>query len=154
EPSAAAVLLAKPVTRRQLLLGKYTGVLAFVAFQVALFVGLTWLALGVRTGVWDATYGWCIPLLLLQFATFYRGSVLLGVLTRSTVACVFGSVLFWLLAWGMNYGGAVASSPSESENVTALAIALAGVGYWVFPKPIDYGLMLFNALDARHHFAK
>ncbi len=48
------------------------------------------------------TYWWCIPLLLLQFAIFYSFSVLLGVITRSTVACVFGAVLFWLLAWGIN----------------------------------------------------
>jgi ABC-type transport system involved in multi-copper enzyme maturation permease subunit len=154
EPGAAAVLLAKPVTRRQLLLGKYAGVLTFVASQVALFVALTWLALGARTGVWDVTYWWCLPLLLLQFATFYSLSLFLGVLTRSTVACVFGSVLFWLLAWGMNYGCALASGLAESPYVTSLTIALAGLGYWVFPKPIDGGLMLFNALDARHHFDK
>ena len=64
EPSAASVLLAKPVARWQLLLGKYLGVLTFVGFQVVLFVVLTWLALGVRTDVWDLTYWWCIPLLL------------------------------------------------------------------------------------------
>ena len=108
EPSAASVLLAKPVPRWQLLLGKYFGVLTFVGFQVVLFVALTWLALGVRTDVWDMTYWWCIPLLLLQFAIFYSFSVLLAVVTRSTVACVFGSVLFWLLAWGINYGSVMA----------------------------------------------
>src|SRR5437588_606804 len=68
EPSAASVLLAKPAARWQLLLGKYLGVLTFVGSQVLLFVVLTWLALGVRTRVWDMTYWWCIPLLLLQFA--------------------------------------------------------------------------------------
>ena len=103
EASAASVLLAKPQPRWQLLLGKYLGVLAFVSYQVGLFVFLTWLALGVRTHIWDLTYWWCIPLLILQFAILYSFSVLLAVLTRSTVACVFGSVLFWLLAWGINY---------------------------------------------------
>ena len=108
DPSAASVLLAKPIPRWQLLLGKYFGVLAFVGFQVVLFVALTWLALGVRTNVWDMAYWWCIPLLLLQFAIFYSFSVLLAVVTRSTVACVFGSILFWLLAWGINYGSVMA----------------------------------------------
>ena len=45
DPSAASVLLAKPVARWQLLLGKYLGVLTFVGAQLVLFVGLTWLAL-------------------------------------------------------------------------------------------------------------
>src|SRR5262249_27381781 len=56
DPSAAAVLLAKPVPRWSLLVGKYLGVLAFVGFQAAVFVTGTWLALGVKTGVWDAAY--------------------------------------------------------------------------------------------------
>jgi len=154
EPSAAAVLLAKPVARWQLLLGKYFGVLTFVAFQVVLFVGLTWLALGLRTHVWNVTYWWCIPLLLLQFAIFYSFSVLLAVITRSTVACVFGSVLFWLLAWGINYGCVMARGVLEPQYLPACTVALAEVAYWVFPKPIDAGLILFNALDAKHHFEK
>src|SRR5262249_15782481 len=102
EPGAASVLLAKPIARWQLLVGKYLGVMTFVAFQVALFVLSAWLALGVRTRVWDMAYWWCIPLLLLQFAVFYGFSVFLAVVARSTVACVFGSLLFWMLAWGIN----------------------------------------------------
>jgi ABC-type transport system involved in multi-copper enzyme maturation permease subunit len=154
EPGAAAVLLAKPIARRQLLVGKYLGVLAFVAFQVALFVLSTWLALGVRTGVWDMTYWWCIPLLLLEFAVFYGFSVFLAVVTRSTVACVFGSLLFWLLSWGINYGSVMARSPAESRYLPSFTLASADVAYWISPKPIDAGLILFNAMDADHHFEK
>ncbi len=154
EPSAASVLLAKPVARWQLLLGKYFGVVTFVGFQVVLFVVLTWLALGVRTSVWSTTYWWCIPLLLLQFANFYSVSVLLAVITRSTVACVFGSVLFWLLAWGINYGCVMARGVLERQYVPAGTLAMAEAAYWISPKPIDAALILFNALDAQHHFEK
>ncbi len=154
EPSAVSVLLAKPVPRWRLLLGKYFGVLAFVAFQVVLFVALTWLALGLRTQVWDMTYWWCIPLLVLQFAIFYSFSVLLAVLTRSTVACAFGCVLYWLLAWGINYGLAMSRVPSEHEYLPPVTHALTQAAYWMSPKPIDAGLILFNALDAQQHFEK
>jgi ABC-type transport system involved in multi-copper enzyme maturation permease subunit len=154
EPSAASVLLAKPVARWRLLLGKYFGVLTFVAAQVALFVVLTWLALGVRTGVWDAAYLWCVPLLLLQFAIFYSASVLIGVVTRSTVACVFGSLLFWALTWGINYGRVMTLTLPEGQHLSSLTLALADAAYWICPKPIDAGLILFNALDAQAHFAK
>ncbi len=154
EPSAASVLLAKPVARWQLLLGKYFGVLTFVGFQMVLFVVLTWLALGVRTHVWNMTYLWCIPLLVLQFASFYSFSVLLAVITRSTVACVFGSVLFWLLGWAINHGCIMARSVLESQYLPTGTRALAEVAYWVFPKPMDAGLILFNALNAEHHFEK
>jgi ABC-type transport system involved in multi-copper enzyme maturation permease subunit len=154
EPSAASVLLAKPDARWRLLLGKYCGVVAFVGFQVALFVVATWLALGIRTQVWDAAYLLCIPLLLLQFAIFYSFSVLLAVLTRSTVACVFGALLFWLLAWGINYGSLMARGLAESASLPSSTYTLARAAYWVTPKPIDAGLILYNTLDARHHFEK
>jgi ABC-type transport system involved in multi-copper enzyme maturation permease subunit len=154
EPGTASVLLAKPITRRQLLVGKYVGVITFVAFQIPLFVLATWLALGVRTGVWDRTYWWCIPLPLLQFAAFYGSSVLLAVVVRSTVACVFGSLLFWTLAWGVNYGSVMARGVAEPGHVPSVALASAEVAYWVFPKPIDAGLILFRALDAHQHFEK
>jgi ABC-type transport system involved in multi-copper enzyme maturation permease subunit len=154
EPSAASVLLAKPVARWQLLLGKYFGVLTFVGFQVALFVFSTWLALGVRTDVWNLNYWWCIPLLLLQFAGFYSFSVLLAVITRSTVSCVFGSVLFWLLAWAINHGCVMARGVLEPQYLPAATRGLTELAYWVFPKPIDAGLILFNALNAQHHFEK
>jgi len=154
EPSAASVLLAKPIARWQLLLGKYFGVLIFVAFHVLLFVGLTWLALGVRTHVWDMTYWWCIPLLLLQFAIFYSFSILLAVVTRSTVACVLGSALFWLLAWAINYGSVMARGMPDHEYLSSFTIAAAEVAYWISPKPIDVGLILFNVLDAQQHFGK
>jgi ABC-type transport system involved in multi-copper enzyme maturation permease subunit len=154
EPGAASVLIAKPVARWQLLIGKYGSVLTFVGLQVALFVALTWLSLGVRTGVWDTTYLWCIPLLLLQFAVFYSFSVLLAVVTRSTVACVFGSVLFWLLSWGINYGSVMARALPEPQSLPAPTLALTDAAYWVSPKPIDAALILFNSLDAQHHFEK
>jgi ABC-type transport system involved in multi-copper enzyme maturation permease subunit len=154
EASAASVLLAKPVARWQLLVGKYIGVLIFVGFQVVLFVVLTWLALGLRTNVWDMTYWWCIPLLLLQFAVLYSFSVLLAVTTRSTVACVFGSLLFWLLAWGINYGSVMAHGTQESQQLPSFTLVLTEVAYWISPKPIDAGLILFNALDADRHFEK
>ncbi len=154
DPSAASVLLAKPVSRWQLLLGKFVGVMTFVGFQVVLFVILTWLALGIRTNVWNTTYWWCIPLLLLQFAMYYSFSLLLAVITRSTVACAFGSVLYWLLAWGINYGYVMARGAVEAQYLPAGTLGFAQVAYWIFPKPIDAGLILFNTLGALADFDK
>jgi hypothetical protein len=113
-----------------------------------------WPALGVRTGVWDRTYWWCVPLLLLQFATFYGFSVLLAVMTRSTVACIFDSLLFWLIAWGVDYGRVTALGAAESQSLAPATQALAEAAYWVSPKPIDSGRIQFNALDAHQHFAQ
>jgi hypothetical protein len=156
EPSAAAVLLAKPVPRWWLLTGKYLGVLVFLALQATIFVAGTWFGLGLATGVWIPEYWLCIPLLLLHFAVMYSISVLLAVCTRSTVACVFGSILFWLLCWGVNYGRhSLAALPYLDAEAAAFPSAVGGfveMVYWVLPKPADFGMILQDALQAGSHF--
>ena len=154
-PQAIAVLLAKPVPRWGLLAGKYLGVLAFVLAQAVLFVGGTWLALALRTGVWDTVYLLCIPLLLLQFAVFFGFSLLLAVCFRSTVVCVFGSIAFWGLCWAVNFGRhavMAADAVAGCGKFSALAVRAVDVAYWIMPKPVDLGCLAFDALGAHTHF--
>jgi hypothetical protein len=147
EPEAAAVLLAKPVPRWYLLAGKYLGVLTFVGLQIGVFFLGTWLALGARTGVWDAAYLLGAPLLLAQFAVFFSFSTLLAVTTRSTAACVFGSLVFWFLCWGLNYGRHAVVLRPEFEQVSALLRTMADAAYWLLPKPADVSMTLFETLQ-------
>ncbi len=149
----ATVLLSKPIPRWVLILGKYLGVLAFAGFQVTVFVVGTWLALGLSTGFWVSSYLWGIPLLLLHFAAVYSFSVLLAVCTRSTLACVLGSVAFWFLCWGMNYGRhCLLALESHMPPLNPLLRGLAEAGYWILPKPVDLGLILHRVLDAGNSF--
>jgi hypothetical protein len=150
-----SVLLAKPAPRWVLLGGKYLGVLAFVLFQSVVFVCGTWLAIGVRTGFWDPSYLLAIPLLLLQFSIFFAFSVLLAVWTHNTVVCVFGSIVFWCVAWSMNFGRHVIMTAGDMVSTSVRSSFFSGVvdfGYWVLPKPADMGLLLYNALGAGDHF--
>lgn len=154
---SVSVLLAKPPARWTLLAGKYLGVLSFVLLHATIFVGGTWLALGWRTGIWERTYFWAIPILLLHFAIFFSFSVLLAVCTRSTVACVFGSILFWSICWGMNFGRhAVLAESYEPAQATFAgeAVKLVEAGYWLLPKPADIGILLYDALEAAQSFGQ
>ncbi|MEX2114274.1 MAG: hypothetical protein WD845_13865 [Pirellulales bacterium] len=149
------VLLAKPAPRWVLLCGKYLGVLVFVLFQSVVFVVGTWLAIGVRTGFWDPTYLLAIPLLLLQFSIFFAFSVLLAVWTHNTVVCVFGSIVFWCVAWSMNFGRHILMTAGDMVSTSVRSTYISGVidfGYWVLPKPADLGLLLYDALGAGDHF--
>ncbi|WP_406698670.1 ABC transporter permease subunit [Singulisphaera sp. Ch08] len=155
-PGAVTVLLAKPVPRGFLLLGKALGVLTFVAFQATVFFLGTWTALGIRTGIWDSSYLWGIPLLVLQFAIFFSVSALIAANRRRTVACLLGSFLFWFLCWGTNYGRhAAVALPELNREIAPLSPWLRGtveVGYWALPKPADLSIILSRAIDAEHHF--
>ncbi len=153
QPANATVLLSKPVPRWVLLLGKYLGVLAFAGFQVTVFVVGTWLALGLRTGYWVDSYLWSIPLLVLQFAAVYSFSVFLAVWTRSTLACVFGSIAFWFLCWGMNYGRhCLLALESAMPPLQPVLRVLVEVGYWILPKPVDLSMLFYNAMGANEFF--
>ena len=103
-PRSITLLLARPVPRSLLYLGKVLGVVLFVVAQATLLVVGTWLALGLRTGVWDGAYLWCLPLLVVEFMVFYSVSALIASHARGVVACVLGSLLFWVVCWGMNFG--------------------------------------------------
>ncbi len=148
DPNHATVLLAKPVPRWSLLLGKMLGVLVFVFLQSTFFVLGTWMALGIGTGVFDARYLLAIPILLLHFAVFYSFSAMLAVWTRSTVVCVFGTLLFWVLCWGMNFGRH-AMIAHEPVGMSEGSRFLVEVGYWVLPKPADLNVVLDDALETR-----
>jgi hypothetical protein len=152
-----SVLLTKPTPRWCLLAGKFLGVLTFVLVQSVILVGGTWLALGVRTGVWDPTYLLTVPLLLLQFAIFFSFSLLLAVCTRSTVICVFGSIVFWFVCWAMNYGRhalALSEKMTPDSAFSGRLTWLADLGYWLLPKPGDLSIVLFDALDAGGQFQR
>jgi ABC-type transport system involved in multi-copper enzyme maturation permease subunit len=147
DPATTSVLLAKPAPRWLLLAGKFLGVLVFVALQATLFVGLTWLALGIRTGVWESRYFIGVPLLLAHFAMFFCISTLLAVLTRSTTAGVIGTLAFWFACWGVNYARQAAATAGDP------GVALE-TAYWLLPKPADLGVLLINALGAEGSFGQ
>lgn len=152
EPHAVTVLLAKPPGRWALLVGKYAGVVAFVGLHATLFVFGTWVGLGVSTGVWDARYWLAVPLLVTNFAVFYSFSAFLAVCTRSTVVAVFGTLLFWVLCWAMNFTHLrlIAAPP---EGISAFGSFVVEAGYWFLPKPLDLSGIFFEAVNAHGYSA-
>jgi ABC-type transport system involved in multi-copper enzyme maturation permease subunit len=155
QPGAASVLLAKPVPRWSLLVGKFLGVLTFVTLQALIFFGGTWLALGLRTGIWLPGYLAGIPLMALSFAFVYGMSALLAVCTRSTVLSICGAILFWALCFGVNYSRHVAVARQYLDPAADAAPFESWVeaGYWILPKPADMGMLLDQGLKANDHFS-
>jgi ABC-type transport system involved in multi-copper enzyme maturation permease subunit len=147
EPHAVTVLLAKPAPRWSILAGKYVGVVLFVALQAVIFVTATWFGLGIATGVWEGRYWFAVPLLIMNFAVFYAFSATLAVVTRSTVVSVFGTLLFWLLCWAMNFTHHKIVG-SEVPGIAPMAAFLVDAGYWILPKPLDLSGIFFEAMKA------
>ncbi|NBO91425.1 MAG: hypothetical protein EBV06_03780 [Planctomycetia bacterium] len=137
----SSVLLVKPLPRWFLLLARYLGAVGVVATMSLAFVVGTGFALGIRTGFWDIRYCLSIPLLVVHFATFYAISALLAVTTRHTALCLSGSLAFWLLCWITN---------AMRHTAVAGGGSVSGVEwlYWMLPKPLDFHILLTQALQA------
>lgn len=147
-PQSATVLMAKPTPRWTILVGKYLGVVLFVTFQAFVFIAATWLAFGVRTDVWTGAYWLAVPLLVVNFAIFYAVSTFLAVWTRSTAAAAFGTLLFWLLCWAINFTHhRLGMMPPE--GLGALSSTLAEIAYWIFPKPLDLAGLFFESMGGK-----
>lgn len=157
QPHNASVLLAKPAPRWLLLVGKYLGVVVFVALMIGVFFVGTWCALGVRTDVWSPEYLLAAPLFIVSFAAIYGFTVLLAVVTRSTVACIFGSIVFWLCSWGMNLGRHFLiglESLTQGRVAPGMLTAwITEVGYWLLPKPADVVIVQEQILGASAYTA-
>jgi ABC-type transport system involved in multi-copper enzyme maturation permease subunit len=93
------LLLVKPISRPALLLYKYLGGLLFVFFNVAVFVGGTWLVFGLTTNFWSPWYLTSALVLVFFFGILYSLSTLVGVLTRSTLASILVTIGCWVGLW-------------------------------------------------------
>jgi ABC-type transport system involved in multi-copper enzyme maturation permease subunit len=94
--------LSKPIGRLRLFLTKYIAGLMFVGLQVLCFALGSFLVIGIRGGAWEVGIFLAVPLVVLFFSYIYCVCVLLGILTRSTLASLLVALLFWFMLFIMN----------------------------------------------------
>jgi hypothetical protein len=107
--------LSRPISRLRLFFTKYVSGLLFVALQVGVFTFASFLVIGVRGGAWEPKIFLAIPLVLLVFSYLFSICVLLGLVTRSTIASLLLTCLVWLLIFGV-----------DAAEKTALSARIAG----------------------------
>ena len=112
------VTLSKPMSRTAIFLGKYVGSLTFVLVQAAFFVLLSFIVLRVQLGRWFWGYLWAIPLLVAQFSFVYCVCTLLAVWTRSTMASLLLTLLFWLSIPGITLADGLFSGTISLTSTT------------------------------------
>lgn len=99
EGGNSGVVLSKPVSRLALFFHKYLGGLLFVALQTLIFCVLVFIALRWRTGSWNPTVFWAVPLLVLLFSYLWSIMIAVGVKTRSVLASLLAALLVWFGCW-------------------------------------------------------
>jgi ABC-type transport system involved in multi-copper enzyme maturation permease subunit len=104
EKGAADTLFSKPVSRATLLLSRYASGLVFVTILATVLLSGIWLGLLVVSGWNDPGLLWGILTLVYLYGILHAFSTCIGVLTRSTVAAILLSLLFFM-GTGCIHGG-------------------------------------------------
>ncbi|MBL8762291.1 MAG: ABC transporter permease [Phycisphaerae bacterium] len=99
---AVELSLSKPIGRVRLFLTKYVTALLFVALQVSVFSVASFLVIGLRGGAWEPRLFLAIPIVLGVFSYLFCICALVGLLTRSTIAALLLTLLFWIFLFILN----------------------------------------------------
>ncbi len=94
---AIDIVLSKPITRWKIFLVKYAGSMIFVFLQVGIFCLGVFLVVGLRLGEWNRTILLGIPIVLVFFSYLYSFNALIGVVTKSAIAALLFTMLFWFM---------------------------------------------------------
>ncbi|MFH1109380.1 MAG: ABC transporter permease [Planctomycetota bacterium] len=136
ERGAVDILLAKPLSRAKLFLGKYVGSMVFVLLHAAFFIVFSCVIVGFRWHAWLPGYLWSIPLLVILFSYVYCVSAWAGIRFRSPVVAINISVAAWVFFAGIQATGDMFEAfPEWKENRLAYNSVL--VARWCVPKTHD-----------------
>lgn len=141
------LVLARPISRTKLLLGKYLGGLWFVACLATFTIGGCWLALTIGSGYASPWFLASIPTMVFAFAVLYAVSVLVGVLTRSAGIATLVALAVWFLSSIVAGLRAVPATELGLPKWVADAVALS---YAVLPKLEDLDTLTTTLLARAH----
>lgn len=113
---ALDLIVTKPIGPRKLLAFKYLGGLVFVALLASVAVVGVWLAVGLRSGVWNPNFLLLIPVLTFYFAVLYAVSVLAAALTRSPLVAILATMLAWVVFVAAGWGNAQLTAYDDARQ--------------------------------------
>lgn len=143
----ADLLLAQPVARATLPLGRALGALTVVALNVAYLIVGSWLLLRWKTGFGNPGFLLAGAIIVFTFAVCYAGMVLVGIVTRNTPVSLLAGLFFWISGHIMH---AFHAYPDWSTVLRAgwprqTGVLITEAMYWILPKSQGLAEMAVNA---------
>ncbi len=175
EKGSIDLLISKPLSRFQILMGRYLGAVAIVAFNIFYLIIFTWLILSLKTGIWNFGFLLAGVMIVLTFAVLFALMTFLGVTIRSgpfslmiTYLILFFSPLLlqrdkiYALLSGKFYGylldGLYHFLPKTAElgNMTRVLVEGTNVASWTpLLTSLLFGIIMLatsNLIFARKNF--
>lgn len=129
------VLLSKPISRSQIIFGKFLGGTGIVLVNIAYLVFGIWFLIGLKFGVWEPSLLLTIVTITFAFAVLYALIILIGILSQNSIlAMMLSYLIFFILSPILNIRDQIMTL-SDSK---VLEIILEGL-YYIVPKTSELG---------------
>ncbi len=124
QPGTIDLLLSKPISRLKLFLGKYLGAIFFCLVQALIPSLIFFITILLRLGEphWGILLG--AGLVVLVFSFVYCVNVAVGVTSRSSVAALLWTLLFWGALWLVQK----TESVTGQETIRQLQVQMGAAG--------------------------
>lgn len=114
EPGAAELLLSRPISRAEAVLGRFAGALAFGLLQLGWTVAVVLLLGALKLGLWTPMAFAFVPPVLLKFAVLLSIATLVAVATRTAALGLAAACAAWLASTAVYH--------LQASGVEALAL--------------------------------
>jgi ABC-type transport system involved in multi-copper enzyme maturation permease subunit len=115
-------MLSKPIGRARLFFTKFTSGLLFAALQVTVFSLLAFVVIWIRGGTAEWGLFVAVPLMVLFFSYLFCVQAVVGLVTRSAIASVITTLLFWIFLFLVHTGETVTTLGVISSRLEIEAI--------------------------------
>lgn len=124
------LLLSKPLSRTQLLLGKYFGGILVVFINIAFLILGTWVIISLKFSYWNFSFPLVIVVITFTFAVLYSIVILFGILFRSSVpGMMIAYFIFLILSPALVFVRAQLKTLSGKEVLKSIVEGL----YFIIP---------------------
>lgn len=129
------VLLSKPISRAQIIFGKFLGGTLVVLVNIAYLVIGIWFLIGLKFGIWHLSFLLTIVTITFAFAVLYSLIILIGILSQSSIlAMMLSYVIFFILSPILS----IRDQIMMLADSKVLEIILEGL-YYIVPKTSELG---------------
>ncbi len=128
------ILLSKPVTRSEIILGKFFGGVLIVFLNIAYLVIGIWFITAIKFSYWDFTFLNTAVFITFTFAVLYAMTILTGILTKSSVLGMMASYLIFLFVSPI-----LTMREDFLENAGDIVKYILNGLYYIIPKTAELG---------------
>ncbi len=148
EKGSIDLLLSKPVSRMEILLGKILGSLLIVVVNVAYFIVGMWLIVGLRTGEWNPSFLGVTISITYTYIVLFAPMLVIGIASHSSALTIIVLYVFIFLISPILESREAIIQLAQSDIAKTVLDTL----YYILPKPdalgsVSYDLVMHQSLD-------